>query len=225
MLTIFLQYPSDRRATVQVMSTEESTLESDTLTAEERWSYYVNAFAMRDPTEGVDFSQMRMPFLKRNLPDKMDEDEEYDRFYRRIQHEESLILRICANNYTILYEPSSADWFWRPPPEADKEADAETAKAREEELAKEKAALKEKRHDRFVEKFVNNPNWAAGLSKDKVDESNQRFRSWLNGTLSQESPVPAEVPAHKDEKPDEKQEEPADTEMAEAEPEPAATEA
>lgn len=205
------------------MSTEESTLESDNLTSEERWSYYVNAFAMRDPTEGVDFSQMRMPFLKRNLPGKMDEDEEYDRYYRRIQHEESLIIRICANNYTILYEPSSADWFWRPPPEADKEADAETTKAREEELAKEKAALKEKRHDRFVEKFVNNPNWARGLSKDKVDESNQRFRSWLNGTLSQESPTPAEEPADKEEKPDEKKEEPADTEMTEAEP--AATEA
>jgi paired amphipathic helix protein Sin3a len=78
-------------------------------------------------------------------------------------------------------------------PILDKDADAEAIKAKEEEQTKEKAATREKRHDRFVEKFVNNPNWARGLSKDKVDESNQRFRSWLNGTLEKEDSVPAET--------------------------------
>lgn len=150
---------------------------------------------MRDPTEGVSFSEMRMPFLKRNLPGKLDEDEEYDRFYRRLQHYDGLVIRICANNYTILYQPPTHDWFWRSnAPVPDKDVDGETAQSqiqnRGEEQRQEQIALKEKRHDRFVEKFVNNPNWARGLSKDKVDESNQRFRSWLNGTLK-ESPIPS----------------------------------
>lgn len=187
-------FPSDRHVTIQVMTTEESTLNREDLSPEARWSYYVTAYSMRDPTEGVAFSEMRMPFLKRNLPGKLDEDEEYDRFYRRLQHYDGLVIRICANNYTILYQPPTHDWFWRSnAPVPDKDVDVETAKSqiqtRGEEQRQEHAALKEKRHDRFVEKFVNNPNWARGLSKDKVDESNQRFRSWLDGTLK-ESPIP-----------------------------------
>ncbi|KAJ5114445.1 hypothetical protein NUU61_000204 [Penicillium alfredii] len=185
-------FPSERRVTVQVLTTEDATFDTEELSPEARWSYYVSAFSMRDLTEGVQFSEMRMPFLKRNLPSKLEEDEEYDHFYRRLQHHDGLIIRICAKNYTMLYQPSSQDWFWRSnAPIPDKDTDAETLKGQEEELTAEKAAVREKRRDRFVEKFVNNPGWAHGLSKDQVDESNQTFRSWLNGTLSTGSPAPA----------------------------------
>ncbi|KAJ5085270.1 hypothetical protein N7532_010041 [Penicillium argentinense] len=230
------QHPSDSRVTFQVMTPEEATLDRAELSPEARWSYYVTAYSMRDPTEGVSISEMRMPILKRNLPGKLDEDEEYDRFYRHLQHYDGLVIRICANNYTILYQPSTNDWFWHSTtPVPDKDADPEAAqaqiKSQEEEKAKEQAALKEKRHDRFVEKFVNNPNWARGLSKDKVDESNQRFRSWLNGTLeatpapaaadaSAPESAPAPAPVTKDgDKMDEDKPEQGDTEMADAEPE------
>ncbi|KAJ5765740.1 hypothetical protein N7520_005299 [Penicillium odoratum] len=228
--------PSERRITIQVMTTEDATLENEELTPEARWSYYVTAYSMRDPTEGVHFSEMRMPFLKRNLPGKLDEDEEYDRYYRRLQHHDGLLIRICANNYTILYQPASHDWFWRPTAPAPKD-DAD-AKALEEDRAREKTALKEKRHDRFVEKFVNNPNWARGLSKDKVDESNQRFRSWMNGTLENgdekkvsppaeevsAAPVSEKAPTEPEPEPETEKAEPeptaekADIEMADVEP-------
>jgi paired amphipathic helix protein Sin3a len=156
----------------------------------------------------------------------LDEDEEYDRFYRRLQHFDGLIIRICANNYTMLYQPETYDWFWRSTaPIVDKDVDAETAKTQTEDAAKEKAALREKRHDRFVEKFVNNPNWARGLSKDKVDESNQRFRSWLNGNLSAENAVSATEEPEKptEDKESEKDKTPPkedqpDAEMADAAP-------
>ncbi|KAJ6129558.1 hypothetical protein N7512_002338 [Penicillium capsulatum] len=195
-LTLPLQSPSDHRVTIQLMAAEDSTLDRDELTPEARWSYYVTAYSMRDPTEGVQFAEMHMPFLKRNLPTKLDEDEEYDRYYRRLQHHDGLIIRICANNYTILYQPPSHDWFWRSTaPLHEKDADAETIQAKEDEAAKETTAVREKRHDRFVEKFVNNPNWARGLSKDQVDESNQRFRSWIDGTLSTEQTAPVEEAA------------------------------
>lgn len=200
------------------MTTEDATLDRDDLSSEDRWSYYVTAYSMRDPTEGVKFSEMRMPFLKRNLPTKLDEDEEYDRYYRRLQHHDGLIIRICANNYTILYQPPSHDWFWRSTaPLHKKDADADAIKNKEDEVAKEKAAVHDKRRDRFVEKFVNNPSWARGLSKDKVDESNQRFRAWIDGTLSTEEPAPVEEAAVQEGEKTE-QGEPADTEMADAEP-------
>jgi paired amphipathic helix protein Sin3a len=195
------------------MTAEDPTLTSDELTAEERWSYYVTAYSMRDPTEGVQFSKMNMPLLKRNLPPKLEDEEEYQRFYRSLQHNDGLIIRICANNYTMLYQPQSSDWFWRSnAPIHDQDADAETIQAQAEEAAKALAALKEKRHDRFVEKFVNNPAWARGMSKDQVDEANQRFRSWVHGTLSTPAPVESAKPNGEAKDVD------ADTEMTDAEP-------
>ncbi|KAJ5899978.1 hypothetical protein N7495_004722 [Penicillium taxi] len=179
-------FPSDHRVIVQMMNAEDATLDNEELSSEDRWSYYVTAYSMRDPTEGVRISQMRMPFLKRSLPGKLDEDEEYERYYRSLQHHDGLVIRICANNYTILYQPSTHDWFWRSSaPTIAKDADVETIKTQEEEHAKKKVSLREKRRDRFREKFVNNPIWAGGMSKEKVDESNQRLRSWLNGELSE----------------------------------------
>ncbi|GLA54452.1 transcriptional regulatory protein sin3 [Aspergillus niger] len=165
--------PTTKKTTLQLLTPEDATLENEELSQEARWSYYVSAYTMRDPTEGVPFSQMRMPFLKRNLPAKLEQEEEYNRYYRPLVHQDGLIIRICANSYHILYEPGSYDWWWRPTAPTE-----ETA----EEVAKEAAAVKERRRDRFTEKFVNNPHWAHGLSKDQVDESNQRFRSWIKGS-------------------------------------------
>lgn len=155
---------------MQLLTAEDSTFENEELSQEARWSYYVSAYTMRDPTEGVPFSQMRMPFLKRNLPAKLEHDEEYNRYYRRLVHHDGLIIRICANSYHILYEPGSYDWWWRPTAASQEES---------EENVKELAAVKERRHDRFREKFINNPGWAHGLSKDEVDASNQKFRAWV----------------------------------------------
>lgn len=155
---------------MQLLTAEDSTFENEELSQEARWSYYVSAYTMRDPTEGVSFSQMRMPFLKRNLPAKLEQDEEYNRYYRRLVHHDGLNIRICANSYHILYEPGSYDWWWRP---------TATSQEESEENVKELATIKERRHDRFREKFINNPGWAHGLSKDEVDASNQKFRAWV----------------------------------------------
>ncbi|KAL4957359.1 hypothetical protein BDW69DRAFT_156459 [Aspergillus filifer] len=190
-------YPSNQKTTVQLLTPEDATLENEELSQEARWSYYVSAYTMRDPTEGVPFSQMRMPFLKRNLPGKLEQEEEYNRFYRPLVHQDGLIIRICANSYHILYEPSSYDWWWRPTGPSDESS---------EENVKDDAAVKERRRDRFTEKFVNNPSWAHGLSKDQVDESNQQFRNWIKGDAEREAPA-----AGTEEKPKE------DVEMADAE--------
>lgn len=168
-----LQHPTTKKTTVQLLTPEDATLQNDELSQEARWSYYVSTYTMRDPTEGVPFSQMRLPFMKRSLPAKLDQEDEYNRYYRPLVHQDGLIIRICANSYHLLYEPGSSEWSWRPTGPSEEDA---------EEAAKDEAAVKERRRDRFMEKFVNNPVWAHGLSKDQVDESNQRFRSWINGT-------------------------------------------
>ncbi|KAL5336841.1 hypothetical protein BJX70DRAFT_371263 [Aspergillus crustosus] len=194
-------YPNNQKVTVQLLTPEDATLENEELSQEARWSYYVSAYTMRDPTEGVPFSQMRMPFLKRNLPGKLEQEEEYNRFYRPLVHQDGLIIRICANSYHILYEPSSYDWWWRPTVPAEEVV---------EDNAKDEAAVKERRRDRFTEKFINNPSWAHGLSKDQVDESNQRFRSWIKGTDPEREASAAAGPGS------DKQSDKDDVEMADA---------
>lgn len=193
---------------MQLLTPEDATLENEELSQEARWSYYVSAYTMRDPTEGVPFSQMRMPFLKRNLPPKLEQEEEYNRYYRPLVHQDGLIIRICANSYHILYEPGSCDWWWRP-----KALSEESP----EDIAKEEAAVKERRRDRFMEKFVNNPSWAQGLSKDQVDESNQRFRSWIRGPESEKEKEKASVGAT-EEAGFEKKADKEDAEMPDADP-------
>lgn len=202
---------------MQLLTPEDATLENEDLSQEARWSYYVSAYTMRDPTEGVRFSRMRMPFLKRNLPVQMDQEDEYNRYYRPLVHQDGLIIRICANSYHILYEPGSQDWWWRPTAPSD-----ETA----EEVAKEEAAVKERRRDRFTEKFVNNPGWAQGFSKDQVDDFNQRFRSWVQGSEpagTAEAAAPATEPSAEEGNPEDGKEK-GDTEMADVEPDADASE-
>ncbi|EZF54316.1 hypothetical protein H113_02964 [Trichophyton rubrum MR1459] len=174
--------PASKHVLVQLLTPDQSTLESDGLGHEARWSYYVSAYTMRDPTEGVLFSDMRMPFLKRNLPPKMDSDEEYNNFYKPLVHHDGLVIRICANSYNILYEPGTQDWWYRH--ETNKETKAP-------ENMREYASLKEKRRDRFRGKFVNNPAWARGLSKDEVDKSNQQFRTWVGAVAEDTAPAVA----------------------------------
>ncbi|EEH46498.2 transcriptional regulator SIN3 [Paracoccidioides brasiliensis Pb18] len=164
--------PATKHVMVQLLTAEDGTLDNEELNAEARWSYYVSAFTMRDPTEGVPFSQMRMPFLKRNLPGKMDSDEEYNLYYKPLVNHDGLVIRICANSYHILYEPGTEDWWYRQPT-----GDEDPA-----ESARERAAVTEKRKERFTEKFVNNPSWTCELGKDEVEQANRQFRSWVGET-------------------------------------------
>lgn len=143
------------------MTAEDSTLENDELNQEARWSYYVSAYAMRDPTEGVPFSRMRMPFLKRNLPPKLEQDEEYDRFYRPLVYHDGLVIRICANSYHILYEPNSNDWWWRPTNPGEESG---------EDKVRDETAVKERRRNRFIEKFVEKSPATTTTSKQVESE-------------------------------------------------------
>ena len=66
---------------------------------------------MWDQTEGIDPSSINYPLLHRNLPSQMDTDEEYNSAYSPAFHEDGLVVRISPNNYHLLYDPGTSDWF------------------------------------------------------------------------------------------------------------------
>ncbi|EWC44603.1 hypothetical protein DRE_06684 [Drechslerella stenobrocha 248] len=86
------------------------------LTRDEKWSYYVDAFIMSQPTEGVPPPQ-RPPFLVRNLPtqDVIDSFSSRDcelngvYSYKKPIVQEGLELKICVNSYKLFFTPGSTD--------------------------------------------------------------------------------------------------------------------
>ncbi|KAI5302533.1 hypothetical protein KEM56_000607 [Ascosphaera pollenicola] len=179
--------PATKKVTIQLMSAEDSTLDSNELSPEARWSYYVSAYSMRDPTEGVPISRMRLPFLQRSLPTRLDQDDdEYNQWFSPLVNHDKLVIRICATSYHIRYEAHTEDWFYRlfTPQQGEGEGGRSAAEI-EQEREREQAAIRDRRRDRFKRKFVNNPVWARGLSKDDVDLENQKFRSWVGSTTGE----------------------------------------
>ena len=67
---------------------------------------------MRDRTEGVPLSQIRWPFLKRNMPPMLGDEEDYTNMYGTPQwNEDGLIIRISQDNYRLLYDPGTSEWW------------------------------------------------------------------------------------------------------------------
>jgi paired amphipathic helix protein Sin3a len=154
-------------ATIQILHRDDNTFEIDDLTAEAKWSYYVSSYTMRDPTEGIPMDMLRMPFLKRNLPPKVESEEEYNRRYLATEHHDGLVIRICTNTYHMIYEPGTSDWFVQ-----DKKV---RASARPEKTK----TIHEKRTGRLNDKFVINTAWMKDKSREYVDSVKEEYRKWI----------------------------------------------
>lgn len=58
----------DKASTVRLFPPDDTTFDSNELTDEAQWQYYVASFTMPEATEGVDPARMRRAYLPRNLP-------------------------------------------------------------------------------------------------------------------------------------------------------------
>lgn len=135
---------------------------------------------MRDLTEGIDLAKIAWPFLKRNMPSVLDTEEEYNRVYTPQWNADDLIIRINANNYHMLYEPGSEEW-WIHDPIVQQRGLAGMAE------------LKKERNAKFREKFEVNARWMDGMTKADVDQAKEGFICWING--NEQAPAEGESPA------------------------------
>ena len=60
--------PLDKSTTIRMYPPDEGTFDTDELTDEARWQYYVASFTMSEPTEGLDPARLRRTYLPRNIP-------------------------------------------------------------------------------------------------------------------------------------------------------------
>ena len=156
---------------VQIFKKDDKTFDVDSMGAEARWSYYVASYVMRDWTEGVPHS-IRWPFLRRNIPKDLETEEEYSQTYLPQWNEDGLSIRIAANNYHLLYDPGTADWW------------VHDGKVRQRGLNG-AAALRKERNQLFEGKFVQNPAWMKEMDKTAVEEVLRKYEELLgDGTVT-----------------------------------------
>ena len=67
---------------------------------------------MRDRTEGVSLADIHWPFLKRNMPPTLGDEDDYTNAYGTPQwNEDGLTIRISQESYHILYDPGTSEWW------------------------------------------------------------------------------------------------------------------
>ncbi|KAK9360348.1 hypothetical protein V1504DRAFT_423614 [Lipomyces starkeyi] len=99
---------------VQLIDQDDLTL-NDAASADEKWKYYLTSFVMSAPTEGVPVSKVRMPFLRRHIPqDDVESDDNSESGWKPKTYSKSgLRVRICMNTYKMFFEENSEDVFVR----------------------------------------------------------------------------------------------------------------
>jgi paired amphipathic helix protein Sin3a len=147
------QDTTSTKTTIRLFPSEESTFESDTLSDDAKWQYYIASYEMSDHTEGVDLSQVRTPFLRRRLPlSKGSVEDVYAIFFGRLENEDTQTVSISPDTYKIYWEGGFN--FHR------------EVSGRE----------KKQENDRFEGKLAKNPAWVKEESEEAV---NRRMAAWM----------------------------------------------
>ncbi|MCJ1313047.1 Transcriptional regulatory protein sin3 [Agyrium rufum] len=105
------QAPLDTTLTIQIFKRSDPTFARSSLhNPHDAWSYYISAYQLISWTEGVPHS-IQWPFLRRNLPPKLDTEDEYNAEWLPLYHEDGLSIRIPLESYRLLYDKNTTDWW------------------------------------------------------------------------------------------------------------------
>lgn len=147
-----------KQALIQFLGNDDVTLKQ-MKTDEERWNYYLTSYLMTSPTEGVPVDKVHLPFLHRNLP----EDVEQEDFVGAV--DQGLTARVSNSTYQLFFEPNSEDFFSR------------RSGAATEDSSK---AAKEQQQEKW-KVFLDGPHgWKADLDEESLLEAQGKFDAWKN---------------------------------------------
>ena len=155
------QHQNTQQVTMQIFRRDDQTFDTDGKSGDFNWSYYVTAYVMRDWTEGVPH-EIRSPFLRRNLPKDLETEEDFNKEYLPYVGEEGLEIRVSPNNYRLIYEIGTTDWWVH-----DKKVRVRGEKGM--------PAAKEERRKKFAEKFVEKPKWMANMGPEEIEKKKAEY--------------------------------------------------
>lgn len=91
---------------IQYLALDDLTL-TDHKTEEDKWNYYLTSYIIAHPTEGINTSELRLPFLK-SLISEDAEDSDLEGYT-----DSHMKIKITRDNYKLFFEPDSYDEFTR----------------------------------------------------------------------------------------------------------------
>jgi paired amphipathic helix protein Sin3a len=148
------QTPEDKFCTIRYFPSEDPTFDSDALTDDQLWQYYVASYTMSEATEGVDQSAMNMPYLRRNVaPQSSNIESAYQEVFGNITHFDNQTAFISPDTYKLLL---SNDYIWW----------RHGVKARK---TYPESAAKPAENDKFRKMFVRNTKWMENQSQEYVE--------------------------------------------------------
>ncbi|CAK7228968.1 Transcriptional regulatory protein sin3 [Sporothrix bragantina] len=104
-------YPAKNEAAVRWLQRDEPTFNADAMALQDRWQYYISTYMRIEPTEGVVRSRLRKSVLARNLPSTNENDSDSGDNRKAVAFNEGLVLRICLNSFTLVYEKGTSEFF------------------------------------------------------------------------------------------------------------------
>ncbi|CAK7262925.1 Transcriptional regulatory protein sin3 [Sporothrix epigloea] len=104
-------YPAKNEAAVRWLQRDEPTFNADAMALQDRWQYYISTYMRIKPTEGVMRSRLRKSVLMRNLPSTAENDADGGHSRKAVAFNEGLVLRICLNSFTLVYEKGTSEFF------------------------------------------------------------------------------------------------------------------
>lgn len=159
-MTDAAQTPQDGSCTVRFFPPEDSTFDSDALSEEARWNYYLSSYAMTYATEGVDQSAMQYPFLRRSIPVQHPNVEAaYEEIYAQLYHRDDQTASISPDTYKIRIDGEWVFYRFVSP-------------------RKKYTPGKIEENERFVEKFVRNVAW---MKDQRAEDVERRKAAWEKG--------------------------------------------
>jgi paired amphipathic helix protein Sin3a len=156
--------PDEKTCTIRYFPTEDPTFDSDSLTDDQLWQYYVASYTMSEVTEGVDQAQMHLPYLLRNIaPQSSNLDQAYHDVFGNITHFDTQTAFISPDTYKLLL--SHEYTFYRHGVKAGKQYQYEKIEG----------------NDRFKDRFVRNVEWMKDKTQEEVDKINGEWRDGVDG--------------------------------------------
>jgi paired amphipathic helix protein Sin3a len=171
------QDPAKAEANVRLFKKDDPTFEFTALDRVKRWRAYIASYMAVEPTEEVDGTRVRYPYLRKRLAKTEDfsEDDRLD----RVKHSDKITVSISPAGYTMTFinsEPfgtGGIQYFLQPDSVRAGLTNIITKPAEE------YKSLNDSRRDRVQEKLVRNNTWMKDLSRDDVDTKKTSFKQDL----------------------------------------------
>lgn len=172
-----LQDPVKMEAYARLFKRDEPTFDFSTLDKIKKWRCYIASYMTVEPTEDVDVSRVRMPYLKNSLTKVEDLTAEE---WESIRTHDKTTVKVMHDGYALKFENSDSTGGVTFLVQTD--AVRTGFSADNPNPIEEDKRLKDTKNELAQEKLVRNNAWMRDVSRDDVDSRKAAFKKDIDET-------------------------------------------